>query len=61
MMLRRWLWRLQRDGAVDREIRRNVPRGCWRCELLGMCRDKTQRDARGYWKCTHGCIAKRYR
>lgn len=29
----------------------NVPRYCRQCELLGICRDKSN-----HWKCHHGCM-----
>ena len=46
-----WLY----ESTVPKEIRKNVPRGCWNCEILGICRDRTQRDEKGYWKCRGGC------
>ena len=32
-------------------IRTVVPNNCFRCELLGLCRDEHNN-----WKCKHGCL-----
>lgn len=29
-----------------------LPRGCWHCEVLGMCRRPKEEG----WKCYHGCM-----
>lgn len=29
-----------------------LPRGCWHCEVLGLCR----RSKKEGWKCYHGCL-----
>lgn len=54
--LREWIYLDYKYHAVDPEIRKNVPPGCWECEELGFCRDRTRRDKRGYWKCRRGCL-----
>jgi len=35
----------------EERIRRSVPYTCFRCELLGICRDE-----QNGWKCRHGCM-----
>lgn len=35
----------------EEHIRRSVPYTCFRCELLGICRDE-----QNGWKCRHGCM-----
>lgn len=41
-------WLMERREA---RIKRAVPRNCFHCELLGLCRDETNN-----WKCKHGCL-----
>ncbi len=42
---RRWLSEMQ-------EKYEGLPRGCWDCELLGMCRRPKEQN----WKCYDGCM-----
>ena len=35
----------------EAHIKRNVPRNCFHCELLGICR-----NLEGDFKCRHGCL-----
>lgn len=45
-------WRfLFEEPDVSEDIREHVPRGCWDCEVLGICRDENNG-----WKCRHDCM-----
>ena len=39
------LWWLIRwiEEADERKMYKGLPRGCWRCELLGLCRRKRKK------------------
>ena len=41
-----------RKERIYQEKYEGLPRGCWDCELLGMCR----RPKSEGWKCYNGCI-----
>lgn len=43
----RWL-----DEIPERKKYKGLPRGCWHCEVLGLCR-KTKEEG---WECHDGCI-----
>lgn len=47
MKLKQWILVKRREEC----IRRSVPYTCFRCELLGICRDE-----QNGWKCRHGCM-----
>lgn len=48
-----WLIRFLRDWPYSWEYR-GLPRGCWHCEVLGMCR---RRNDNGTWgDCFKGCL-----
>ena len=36
----------------DKKEYEGLPYGCWRCELLGICRRKKEEG----WKCYRGCM-----
>ena len=42
-------WLLETD---ERKKYKGLPRGCWHCELLGLCRRKKEEG----WKCYTGCM-----
>ena len=42
----RWL-----EEIPERRIYKGLPRGCWHCELLGICRRPKEEG----WKCYNGC------
>lgn len=50
-MLIRWLWELFEKDDTPEEYE-GLPRGCWYCELLGMCRRPKEQG----WKCYRGCL-----
>lgn len=43
----RWI-----DEREERKAYKGLPRGCWHCELLGICRRPKEEG----WKCYHGCM-----
>lgn len=49
--MRYWFirWLLE---ANERKKYKGLPRGCWYCELLGLCRRKKEEG----WKCYSGCM-----
>ena len=49
-VMRYWFirWLLEFD---ERKKYKGLPRGCWHCELLGLCRRKKEEG----WKCYDGC------
>ena len=58
MSLKQWFlvklqeWKTIREiKRREERIRRSVPYTCFRCELLGICRDEDND-----WKCHHGCM-----
>lgn len=48
------LWWLIRwiEEAEERKIYKGLPRGCWHCEVLGLCRRPKEEG----WKCYSGCM-----
>lgn len=36
----------------EQKMYESLPKGCWHCELLGICRRPKEQG----WKCYHGCI-----
>ena len=42
----RWL-----EEFEERKIYKGIPRGCWHCEVLGLCRNSKEG-----WKCHDGCM-----
>ena len=50
-MLIRWLWELFTENNTPEEYE-GLPKGCWYCELLGMCRRPKEQG----WKCYRGCL-----
>ena len=47
-------WRLFRwiEESSERKEYKGLPRGCWHCELLGICRRPKEEG----WKCYKGCL-----
>ena len=47
------LWRLIRwiEESDKRKEYKGLPRGCWDCEVLGLCRRPKEEG----WKCDNGC------
>ena len=48
------LWWLIRwiQESDERKMYKGLPRGCWRCEVLGLCRRPKEEG----WKCYNGCM-----
>ena len=48
------LWWLIRwiEEADERKQYKGLPRGCWHCEVLGLCRRPKEEG----WKCYNGCM-----
>ena len=48
------LWWLIRwiEESDDRKRYKGLPRGCWHCEVLGLCRRPKEEG----WKCYSGCM-----
>ena len=51
MYIRDWFsrWLLEYD---DRKKYKGLPRGCWNCEVLGLCRKPKEEG----WECYNGCM-----
>lgn len=47
----RWL-----EEAGERREYKGLPRGCWHCEVLGLCRRPKEEG----WKCYNGCMLLNY-
>ena len=49
-----FLWRFFKWGEESeyRKEYKGLPRGCWHCELLGICRKPKEKG----WKCYRGCL-----
>jgi hypothetical protein len=47
----RWL-----EEAGERREYKGLPRGCWHCEVLGLCRRPKEEG----WKCYNGCMILNY-
>lgn len=49
-----YVWRFFRwlEEIPDRQTYRGLPRGCWHCEVLGLCRRPKEEG----WKCYNGCM-----
>ena len=47
------LWRLIRwiEESDEKKMYKGLPRGCWHCEVLGLCRRPKEEG----WKCYDGC------
>lgn len=47
-------WRLFRwlEEIPDRKKYKGLPRGCWHCEVLGICRRPKEEG----WECYKGCL-----
>lgn len=41
-----------KEYEKERKKYEGLPKGCWHCELLGMCRRPKEEG----WKCYHGCL-----
>ncbi|MBE6649661.1 MAG: hypothetical protein E7614_09160 [Ruminococcaceae bacterium] len=55
MLVKRFLGIIFGDSKEYREEKKKyegLPKGCWHCELLGICR----RPKEQCWKCYHGCM-----
>ena len=55
MLVKRFLGIIYGDNKEyesDKKKYEGLPKGCWHCELLGMCRRPKEQD----WKCYHGCM-----
>lgn len=48
------LWWLIRwiQESDERKMYKGLPRGCWHCEVLGLCRRPKEEG----WKCYNGCM-----
>ena len=46
-----WLYRWLMESDERKEYK-GLPRGCWHCEALGLCRRPKEEG----WKCYNGCI-----
>lgn len=48
------LWRLIRwiEESDEKKMYKGLPRGCWHCEVLGLCRRPKEEG----WKCYNGCM-----
>ena len=55
MLVKRFLGIIFGDSKEYREKQKKyegLPKGCWHCELLGICRRPKEQG----WKCFHGCM-----
>ena len=50
MYIRDWFIRWLFEYG-DRKKYKGLPRGCWNCEVLGLCRRPKEEG----WKCYNGC------
>ena len=48
------VWRFFRwiEEIPERRMYQGLPRGCWHCEVLGLCRRPKEEG----WKCYNGCL-----
>ena len=55
MLVKRFLGIIFGDNKEYREEQKKyegLPKGCWHCELLGICRRPKEQG----WKCYQGCM-----
>lgn len=52
MLSKRFLGIIFGENKKEEEEYEGLPKGCRRCELLGICRRPKEQG----WKCRHGCM-----